>query len=234
MRRICEEWVRDYRRPPLNHYHAGLEAGECSQSGRLLVMVMESIVTCDGYSEADFAHRLDQSLFPFLAGRANQGPGGYTSQPIRETWRKRIIERKPWGQVAGYADTAEGAERSIPLAALFHRDLTSLATAVLSHIALTQKDVTVLAMSLAYTCVLALLLRGRSLDESISDPLMATVRAGELPFYTVTGGRLDALANDNAPSEEGDGSLRRMRFSRLATSPARLKTRMSAFNPHGK
>ncbi len=204
MRRVCGDWVRDYRRPAPGHYHDGLEAGECSQSGWLLVLLMESVLAQKGYDEADFTRRLDELLFPGLDGSPRQGPGGYTSQSIREAWRKRVVEGRPWGECAGFADTTEGVERVIPLVALLHRDLSEMAKAVLAHIALTQKDVTVLAMSLAYASVLALLLRGEPFDARISQRLMAAVQAGELPFHTVTGGDLAALPQDERPLRPGE------------------------------
>ncbi len=204
MRQVCGDWVQDYRVPEPGHYHGGLGAGECSQSGILLVMLMESILKQGTYAETDFTRRLDEELFPQLDGSPRQGPGAYTSQSIREAWRRRVLEGRPWGECAGFADTTEGAERIIPLAAFLHGDLASMAAAVLHNIALTQKDVTVLAMSLAYASVLALLLRGVPFDAQISTRLMAAVRDGELPFYTVTGGRLDALPEGSGVPRAGE------------------------------
>ncbi|MGC9239358.1 MAG: ADP-ribosylglycohydrolase family protein [Acidithiobacillus sp.] len=204
MRRVCGAWVSDYRRPAPGHYHDGLEAGECSQSGLLLVLLMESLLARSGYEEEDFTRRLDEEFFPQLDGSPRQGPGGYTSQSIREAWRKRVVEGRPWGQCAGYADTTEGVERVIPLVALLHGDLAKMAEAVLAHVALTQKDVTVLAMSLAYASVLALLLRGETFDSRISHRLMAAVQSGALPFHTVTGGDLAALPVDERPLRPGE------------------------------
>ncbi|UTV80070.1 ADP-ribosylglycohydrolase family protein [Acidithiobacillus sp. YTS05] len=193
MRSVCGKWVSDYLAPKAGHYHAGLEAGAVSQSGWLLILLLESLLECNGYVESDFTRRLDEELFPQLDGTPLQGPGGYTSQSIREAWRKRVLEKKPWGQCAGLADTTEGVERIIPLAAFLHRDLRALASAVLNNIALTQKDGVVLAMSLAYAAVLALLLRGVPFDENISAQLLAAVRSNELPFHTVAGGQLERL-----------------------------------------
>ena len=49
------------------------------------------------------------------------GPGGYTSQSIREAWRKRVGERLPWGRIGGNADTTEAAERTLVRGALLVR-----------------------------------------------------------------------------------------------------------------
>ncbi len=51
-----------------------------------------------------------------------QGPGGYTSQSIREAWRKRVQQGLPWGQVGGNADTTEAAERTLAIAVRYALD----------------------------------------------------------------------------------------------------------------
>ena len=44
---------------------------------------------------------MDEELFPFLLdGTPANGPGGYTSQSIRNAWRKRVQEGLPWGRLA--------------------------------------------------------------------------------------------------------------------------------------
>jgi len=41
------------------------------------------------------------------------GPGGYTSQSIRETWWRRVEQKLPWGQTGGHADDTEAIERTL-------------------------------------------------------------------------------------------------------------------------
>src|SRR5690242_1333878 len=87
MRRDYGPWISDYTEPKPGRYHAGLKPGQLSQAGLILVMLLRSVVERGGYIEDDFCRRLDQQLFPKLDGTPMGGPGGYTSQSIREAWR---------------------------------------------------------------------------------------------------------------------------------------------------
>lgn len=179
-------WIDDYTEPKPGRYHAGLKAGESSQDGWLLELTMRSLAQCNGYDEADFCRRLDQDFFPLIDGTPNNGPGGYTSQSMREAWRLRVQQDKPWGQVGGYADNTEAAERGLAIAVRYARDPRRLAEFVSANTALTQVDPTVGAMTLAYAVALGQVVSGVPFDENISAELMALVRSGELPFHTVT------------------------------------------------
>ena len=180
------EWISDYTAPRPGRYHAGLKAGQSSQAGCILDLLTASLAERGGYDEADFCRRLDEELFPQLDGTPMQGPGGYTSQSIRETWRLRVKERRPWGECAGLADTTEAAERSFALAIRYAHEPAALAEHVATNTALTQRDTTVLAMTVAYASVLGSLLRGEPLDADTSGRLMTLVREGALPFHSVT------------------------------------------------
>jgi ADP-ribosylglycohydrolase len=83
--RLYGDWINDYTDPQPDRYHAGMKAGQQSQSGLILNMQIDSILTDGEYNEEDFCRRLDTELFPELDGTANVGPGGFTSQSIRET-----------------------------------------------------------------------------------------------------------------------------------------------------
>ncbi|MFA7438899.1 ADP-ribosylglycohydrolase family protein [Castellaniella sp.] len=179
-------WITDYTEPQPGRYHAGLKAGQSGQAGFILDLLLQSLTACGGYDEADFCRQLDSGLFPLLDGTPMNGPGGYTSQSIREAWRKRIQEHKPWGQVAGPADTTEAAERVLALAVRYARQPAALARYVSSNTALTQRDTTVMAMTVAYASVLGSLTRGEPLDADTSGRLMARVHDGSLPFHSVT------------------------------------------------
>lgn len=87
-----------------------------SQAGYLLKMMMQSLAENGGYDEADFCRRLETELFPQLDGTPMAGPGGYTSQSIRETWRRRVQQKLPWSQTGGQADTTEAIERTMAAA----------------------------------------------------------------------------------------------------------------------
>ena len=210
-------WITDYAAPMPDHYHAGMKAGESSQAGALLRLMLESLADCGGYDEADFCRRLDEDFFPQLDGSPMQGPGGYTSQSIREAWRKRVQQGLPWGQVAGNADTTEAAERTLAIAVRYALDPAALADAVTGNTVLTQSDGTVVAMTVAFGAVLGMLVEGHAFDVTISARLMARVKSGVLPFHAVTRGNLQA---------PGAGSTEAPRAGRFP-SPDALLTQSS-------
>ena len=182
LRRDYGNWITGYTDPKPNRYHAGLKAGELSQAGILTTILLRSIVECDGYDEKDFCRRLDEELFPQLDGNPMSGPGGYTSQSIREAWRRRVGEKKSWKETGGHADTTEAAERALALAARYAKDPAKVASTVISNCLLTQSDEAIVAMTTAYCSVLALLVSGERLDPFLSDKLMDLVKSGDLPY----------------------------------------------------
>lgn len=188
MRRDYGEWITGYTDPKPGRYHAGLKAGQLSQAGIILTMLLRSVVEKSGYDEADFCRRLDDELFPLLDGTPMHGPGGYTSQSIREAWRRRVKEGRPWSETGGHADTTEAAERALVLAAFYAKTPAEVAGTVSANTLLTQADEAILTMTTAYGCVLAALVNGGKLDPVLSDKLMDQVKNGELPFHAVTSG----------------------------------------------
>ena len=190
MRRDYGDWITGYTEPKPHRYHAGLKAGQPSQAGIITTMLLRSTVENGGYDEADFCRRLDEELFPQLDGTPVNGPGGYTSQSIREAWRRRVEQKKSWKETGGHADTTEAAERALVLAARYARTPAKVAEAVSANCLLTQADEAIVAMTTAYCCVLALLVSGEKFDQFLSDKLMDLVKAGELPFHAVTSAHL--------------------------------------------
>jgi ADP-ribosylglycohydrolase len=190
MRREYGNWITDYTDPKPDRYHGGLRAGQLSQAGIILTMLLRSVVENGAYDEADFCARLDNELFPKLDGTPRHGPGGYTSQSIREAWRRRVEQKQSWDATGGHADTTEAAERALVLAARYARAPAKVAIAVGSNCRLTQADEAIVAMTTAYCCVLALLVSGETLDAYLSDKLMDLVKAGALPFHAVTSDKL--------------------------------------------
>lgn len=186
------DWIRDYTDPRPGRYHAGLKAGQPSQAGVLLALTLDSLVARGAYDEADFCRRLDEDFFPHIDGTPMAGPGGYTSQSIREAWRRRVGEGLPWGQCGGNADTTEAAERGLAIAVRYALRPAELAAALTRNTLLTQTDGTVVAMTVAFGAVLGMLVEGHPLDGALSGKLMARVKSGELPFHAVTRGRLGA------------------------------------------
>lgn len=197
MRRDYGDWITDYTDPKPHRYHAGLKAGELSQAGIITSMLLRSVVEKKGYEQEDFCRRLDEELFPRLDGNPRSGPGGYTSQSIREAWNRRVIQKKSWSETGGNADTTEAAERALVLAARYARTPAKVADTVSSNCLLTQIDEAVVAMTTAYCCVLALLVSGERLDANLSDILLGLVEAGELPFHAVA-------SNDYSIPEGGE------------------------------
>ena len=190
MRRDYGDWITGYTDPKPHRYHASVKAGQPSQAGIITTMLLRSVVEKNGYDEADFCHRLDEELFPQLDGKLVSGPGGYTSQSIREAWRRRVEQKKSWKETGGHADTTEAAERALVLAARYAKTPAKVAATVSANCLLTQADEAIVAMTTAYCCVLALLVNGEKLDPLLSDKLMDLVKAGDLPFHAVTSDNL--------------------------------------------
>jgi ADP-ribosylglycohydrolase len=204
LRKEYGDWIDDYAEPKPGHYHAGMRPGQLDQTGLLLVMLLRSVIEHREYVEEDFTRRLEEELFPLLDGTPMNGPGGYTSQSIREAFRRRIGQKKSWKETGGHADTTEAAERAIVLAARYAKDPEAVARVVAAHCSLTQGDEAIVAMSTAYNCVLAALIRGEPFDENLSDKLMLLVKQGRLPFHAVTSNDLGIpLPGDPDPPRAG-------------------------------
>ena len=182
MRRDFGDWIEDYTDPKPGRYHEGLKAGQLSQAGYILAMTAESLVEKNGYDEEDFCRRMDEQLFPQLDGTPAKGPGNFTSQSIREAWKKRVVGKLPWGRVGGNADTTEAIERTLAIAVRYAADPSVLASAVASNTLLTQTDDTVLTITTAFGAVLGLLVQGETLDERISGRLVGLAHSGKTAF----------------------------------------------------
>lgn len=182
LRRDYGNWIDGYTDPRPGRYHEGLRAGQLSQTGLIMLVLLRSLAGRGGYDEADFTRRLDEELLPQLDGDAFHGPGGYSNHSLRQVWQARVVEGRPWGQAAGHADTSEAAERVSLLAARYALDPRAAARAAFDNARLTQDDSLVLQQSVAFASVLAAVIRGEAFDENLSGKLMALVESGELPF----------------------------------------------------
>lgn len=204
MRRDYGPWVDGYTDPMPGRYHHGCRAGQPSQAGYILRMMVDSLLACGEYEPEDFCRRMDTDLFPLLDGTPVCGPGFYTSQSIRDAWRRRVVDGQPWGEVGGHADTTEAIERTLALALRYALHPAKLAAAVAGNTALTQNDDLVVSLSVAFGAVLAMLVRGHRLDGNLSGLLMAQVKSGELPFHAVTRENLQPpRPGDPDPPREG-------------------------------
>lgn len=182
MRRNHGEWISDYTTPLAGRYHAGMNTGQLSQTGLITVLLLRSVISQGNYVESDFIERIETVLFPQLNGTAMHGPGGYTNQSIREAYLRRMVDKKPWGECAGEADTTEAAERSVVLAARYARRPRMAAATSASNCRLTQSNEIVVSLSTAFDCAVALLVAGEKLDIAFSGKLMDLVGKGDLPF----------------------------------------------------
>jgi ADP-ribosylglycohydrolase len=186
MRRDYGDWISDYTNPKPGRYHEGCKAGQLSQAGYILKLMVESLVKEGEYDHGEFCLHFEDQLFTRLDGTPYGGPGGYTSQSIREAWRKRELGKANWEQTGGKADTTEAIERTLALAVRYAKDPAELARTVVQNTLLTQNDDMLVAMTVAYAAVLSRLVCGDPLDGTISDTLMRLVKSGELPFHAVT------------------------------------------------
>jgi ADP-ribosylglycohydrolase len=186
LRRDYGPWVIDYTDPKPGRYHDGLKAGKSSQAGIILKLLLQSLAIQGEYDQSDFCRRMDEELLPLLDGSPVSGPGGYTSQSIRELWRQRVQQGIPWGQTGGPADDTEAVERTLALAVRYARQPARLAGAVCANTLLTQNDPAIVAMTVAYGAVLGLLVQGHALNDKLSGKLMRLVNKGELPFHHIT------------------------------------------------
>ena len=167
-------------------------------------MLLCSLVERGEYDEADFCRRLDEELLPLLDGNPVSGPGGYTSQSIRELWRQRVVQKLHWGKTGGDADTTEAIERTLALAVCYAQSPAQLAAAITGNTVLTQTDAAVVSMTVAYGAVLGLLVQGHALNSHLSGKLMRLVNKGELPFHHITSENLQPpRAGDPDPPKAG-------------------------------
>ncbi len=182
-------WITGYTDPKSGRYHAGMRAGQLSQTGLLMTSLLRSVDARGGYEEADWTRWMDADFLPKLDGTPRAGPGGYTNQDIRDVYRLRVKEGKPWGRCASNVDTTEAAARMVVLAARYAADPATAATLSTAHGRLTQDDGLTLSLSVAFACVVSALVRGEAMAGAISDGLMRLVKSGDLPFGSVTGAR---------------------------------------------
>lgn len=204
LRRDFGPWISGYTDPKPGRYHAGLKAGDLSQAGIILKLTLQSLAERGSYDQDDFCRRMDEELLPLLDGTPVNGPGGYTSQSIRELWRQRVIQKRPWGQTGGQADDTEAIERTLVLAVRYARNPGKLAEVVAGNATLTQVDEAVVAMTVAYGSVLGMLVQGHALNGQLSGKLMRLVNKGILPFHHITAENLQPPApGDPDPPRAG-------------------------------
>jgi ADP-ribosyl-[dinitrogen reductase] hydrolase len=117
MRADYGDWISDYtdQKPDrtdrfsyiAKHRHSfGLKAGDVSQTGEMIVLLMESVANSGGYDEDDYTARLDGFLETLdgtdLSGR-------FSDRAVRQIWKFRSLGI-PWGEtgIAGASKAADG------------------------------------------------------------------------------------------------------------------------------
>lgn len=184
------KWITDFTSPKEGRYHENQKKGDLSQSGYILKLMINSILDNNGYNQKDFCKKIDNELFTKIDGNPMNGPGGYTSQSIREVYRQRVEQKLSWDEVGSRADTTEAIERTLALAIRYVNEPKMLAKTISHNTFLTQVDDIVGSMTVAFGAVLAQLIKGEILDENISTKLMKLVKSGDLPFHAVTSDNL--------------------------------------------
>ena len=177
------EWIENYTSPRQGRYHAGLNAGDQSQSGYILKLMIKSILENNGYDHSEFCKKLDSDLFTKIDGTPESGPGKYTQQSMREAYKQRVTDGKDWKYIVSFADNTEALERTLALSVIYAGNFDKLAHSIAQNTYLIQKDEILSTMGVAYGSVLSLLIQGQSLDENISKILMGLAKKGDLPFH---------------------------------------------------
>ena len=161
------DWISDYHdcKPERKDVHGkvatlrhelGVRAGDVSQTGQFVVMLMESVAEKGTYDEADYTARLDEFLktidgTPFS--------GRYTDRAIVDVWHNRKAGI-PWSDAGSITDTPEAAIRAVVLAARSSGDPVALAIEGESNIHLTHKNPYITGSSLAYAMATEAFIQG--------------------------------------------------------------------------
>ncbi|MFW5837755.1 MAG: ADP-ribosylglycohydrolase family protein [Desulfovibrionaceae bacterium] len=161
LRQDYGEWIDDYTAPKPGRYHEGLRAGQVSQTGQVTAMLLDSVAETGEYDQEDFTRRLDE-LLSTLDGNAKSGR--YTDKAVRDVWRARVKEGKPWTSAGGLADTGEAAIRSTVLAARFSAHPARALETMASNVLLTHADPFIAGQSTAFGLLVTGLIRGAPMD----------------------------------------------------------------------
>jgi hypothetical protein len=153
------DWIDDYHPPKPDRYHAGLKAGENSQTGQVTGMLLESTAEAGGYDEADFTRRLDE-LLDTLDGTPKGGR--YTDAAMRDVWRSRQ-NGLDWSEAGSLADTAEAAIRTPILAARYYRDFGHTVEVLRDNVRLTHQDPFIAGRSVAFGLIVGSLINEKPL-----------------------------------------------------------------------
>lgn len=171
MRATYGPWVTDYVDPSPGRYHDMLKAGQYSQTGELLYLLLQSVHDTGQHSPEDFLKRLD-GLLDTLDGTPFSGR--YSDGYIRDLyWARHKGHGWHSEHTPSWADTSDAAMRSVILAARYHSNQRLAGLEILRNVRLTHQDPLVVAQSTAFGLVLRELIAGRPLNPGVA----ATTRA---------------------------------------------------------
>ena len=151
------DWISDYHNPKperqdthgkvatLRHEN-GLRAGDVSQTGEHMIMLMESVAEKGTYDENDYTVRFDEFLKTIDGASLS---GRFTDRAIVDTWHNRKAGI-PWSDAGSMTDTPEAAVRAVVLAARSSGDPVALAVEGERNIHLTHKNPYITGLSLTY------------------------------------------------------------------------------------
>lgn len=172
-------YVDTYVASKPGRYHEGVQPGDVSQTGQLLLLLLDSVAQQGCYSQQDYCARLD-GLLDTLDGTPYSGR--YTDQAMRDVWRGRKQQQQTWGEVGSYADTSEAAIRSVVLAARYASSYLELGRTVSADTQLTHADPVMRGQTLSFATIVAAIINGEPFDEHIGTRLRELSKTGALPF----------------------------------------------------
>ncbi len=152
-------WISNYVDPKMesnnrwvtvsqHRYELGVRAGDVSQTGLFIIMLLESVAEKGTYDRNDFAARVDE-YFKTIDGTNYQGR--YTDTAIRQTWANRhngISWDDP--EVGAIAITSEAAQMGVILSALYYKDPERVAKETFSNLRLFYRNDFAAAASVPY------------------------------------------------------------------------------------
>jgi ADP-ribosylglycohydrolase len=191
LKRDYGEWVNDYVDPKPGRYHGErLKRGELTQSGEVTSYLLNTLAACQEYDEDHFTQQWDV-LLNTCDGTRTGGLHGWTNKDVCDVYQRRVNEGKPWGRetASPTCDTTDSICRAALLAALYYQDLPKMCDMIRRTTLLQYADVGVVGQSICFGCVIALLIRGEPLDETLSSTLYCLAQEGELPFAFLRGDR---------------------------------------------
>ncbi|WIA18991.1 hypothetical protein OEZ85_003658 [Tetradesmus obliquus] len=172
-------YVDTYVASKPGRYHEGVQPGDVSQTGQLLLLLLDSVAQQGCYSQQDYCARLD-GLLDTLDGTPYSGR--YTDQAMRDVWRGRKQQQQTWGEVGSYADTSEAAIRSVVLAARYASSYLEVGRTVSADTQLTHADPVMRGQTLSFATIVAAIINGEPFDEHIGTRLRELSKTGALPF----------------------------------------------------